>query len=91
MYILSLFTHFHVVPNLYESISSVEHKGLFLKNACNQKVVSSHSIEINKNLWLATFFKTPSFETQTFETQTGLEKLEGEYMTGFLFLGELSL
>ncbi len=86
MYILSLFTHFHVVPNLYESISSVERKGLFLKNACNQKVVRSHSIEINKNLWLATFFKTPSFETQT-----GLEKLEGEYMTGFLFLGELSL
>ncbi len=86
MYILSLFTHFHVVSNLYESISSVEHKRLFLKNACNQKVVSSHSIEINKNLWLATFFKTPYFETQT-----GLEKLEGEYMTGFLFLGELSL
>ncbi len=39
--ILSLFTHPHFALNLYDLISSVKHKNIFLKNAGNQTVLGS--------------------------------------------------
>jgi len=36
MKILSVFTHPHVVPNLYEFNCSAEHKGRYLEECCNQ-------------------------------------------------------
>jgi len=36
MKILSVFTHPHVVPNLYVFICSAEHKGRFLEECFNQ-------------------------------------------------------
>jgi len=41
MKILSVFTHPHVVPNLYVFICSAEHKGIYLEECFNQK--RSHS------------------------------------------------
>jgi len=38
MKILSVFTHPHVVPNLYVFICSVEHKGRYLEECFNQTV-----------------------------------------------------
>jgi len=42
MKILSVFTHPHVVPNLYEFICSGEHKGRYLKECFNQTDLIPH-------------------------------------------------
>jgi len=42
MKILSLFTHPHVVPNLYVFICSAEHKGRYLEECFNQTDLIPH-------------------------------------------------
>jgi len=42
MKILSVFTHPHVVPNLYVFICSAEHKGRFLEECFNQTDLNPH-------------------------------------------------
>ncbi len=41
---LSLYTHPHVIPNLYEFLSYVEHKkSLYLVQTLSQKLITKHS------------------------------------------------
>jgi len=50
MKILSVFTHSHVVPNLYVFICSAEHKGRYLEECFNQT-------DLNEICLIKTFFK----------------------------------
>ncbi len=76
MKILSTFTHPEVVPNLYECLCSVEHKGRYSEKSVNQsssgapltsivslgkKMSYYGSQRCPKTAWLQTFFKIYSF------------------------------
>ncbi len=49
MSILSSVTYPHIVPNLYEFISYVEHKRDILKTVGNQTVLTYSAMEANGN------------------------------------------
>jgi len=73
MKILSSFTHPQVFANLYEFLSSAEHKGT-LTSIVGQK---------KKNLWKSMVPKIPVIRQNIFlcvriETHTGLQPHEGE-------------
>jgi len=46
MTIVSVFTHPHVVPNLYVFICSAEHKGRYLEECFNQTDLIPHDYHI---------------------------------------------
>jgi len=59
MKIMSSVSHSHVVPNLYEFLSSAEHKRRFLKSMGDQTSIALKSQWGPSTVWLATFFKIP--------------------------------
>jgi len=64
MKILSVFTHPHVVPNLYEFICSAEHKGRYLEECFNQTDLIPHmgiEIWIEEDIWKNVLIKQISF------------------------------
>jgi len=71
MKILSTFTHPQVVANLYEFLSSAEHKGRY--TVCTKEVNGA------KQLLVPNFSQNISLcVQQKKETHTGLQQLEGE-------------
>ncbi len=82
---LSSFTHAHVVPNMYEFVSNVEHKGRYFEepNSCWTPLTflsPKKTIEVSYHYHLITSILQITFfcVQHKNETHTGLEQHEGE-------------
>ncbi len=78
MKFLSLFTHIHVVPNLYEFLSYVEHARRYFKNAGIQTLDETvwTTMKVNRDQQLFVLQNIFFCVQNKIETHTGLERHE---------------